>query len=257
MSDRTLYRPMTACTRDIPWCGTTTRRQPVAAKRSSRRIAGWVLACLIATAAGVSVAHWMKVTVPVVAASPSHSDAIPGSQPLPASSGMTEGVDYSYIAYEHGRIVRWPCTGRITIAMLGKGPRGGADALTHSISTLRDITRLPLIDITGSPQAAQADVLIRYTARDIDGDPRILGSTRSRHAGGIFTRSWILLRADVDPASDTGTSTFLHELAHALGAGHATQGTGELMQPTLTRPGSRVGKGDRYALTTLGCTSPT
>jgi hypothetical protein len=74
---------------------------------------------------------------------------------------------------------------------------------------------------------------------------------------GVILSGEVLIRNDTfdtDPRTSEGRHVLMHEISHALGLGHAAEGTPEVMAPRSSS-GDRptVGAGDRTALKDVGC----
>lgn len=206
-----------------------------------------------ATPAPTSAATTPQPDPPTAAPTPSSTPA-EGTAPV-------EGRDFSFLRTEDGEPVGWACDEPITVALADDVPAGADTALDLSIDVLTDATGLPLtIGTRGSP----ADITIHYdklgaTRGDVSfNGPTNLGKAQTTMSGGHITGVLILIRNDTpnaDPATLEGQSVLTHELAHALGLGHADQSTNQLMTPTLTVPVNPelLGPGDLAGLAALGC----
>lgn len=216
------------------------------------------LAAVALVAAGRALA--LPVTDPQTSAS---ADIDPRINP----AQVREGVDYTYLAKVQGHPVKWPCATGITVTLVGKVPTGTMSALRSNVEILRGVTGLDLTtaraDRPGAEQYSQNVISVYY--RNLNGsvgpldlvDENILGQGGPRwdDQGVIYSGS-VLIRADdplTSPTAAPGRRVLLHELAHALGLGHATSES-ELMAP-MTFDDSRptLGTGDITALSNVGC----
>lgn len=201
-----------------------------------------------------------ELSLPSVAPSTSAS-VIPDvvATVTPSTPSLREGYDYSFIQKHNGEPVRWACATSITVALHGDVPAGTAIALENAVAVLEDASGLPL---TITAPNTPAKITVAYGPHgsslgnlDLTGDELGVGGPVFREAEIISGA--VLIRDDrpsTDPTTAIGQATLAHELAHALGLGHAAQDAAQIMSPTLTA-GSvpTLGPGDRAALAHLGC----
>lgn len=250
-----------------PWTPLVLHR--TTPSRHTTLIAAVVIAAAVVVAGGLGTLRGPQVIIPVspelslpsVAPSTvaSATPEVEGTV-TPSMPSLREGYDYSFIQKHNGEPVRWACATPITVALHGDVPAGTAIALEKAVAVLGDASGLPLTIITAPDTAAK--ITVAYGPHgsslghlDLTGDELGVGGPVFRD--GEIISGAVLIRDDrpsTDPATAIGQATLAHELAHALGLGHAAQDAAQLMSPALT-PGSvpTLGPGDRAALARLGC----
>lgn len=194
---------------------------------------------------------------------PSSSQPTPARAPSP--SGLTEGVDYSYLDSSQGAPIRWACDTDITVRIAGPAPEGAGAALSEVVARLADASGLPL-QADHSPESSSTTHTIEvYYAPlgsmagnlQIDEEQTLGRGGPTWEVGGNITSGTVLIRSDTpatDPTTPSGQHVLMHELGHVLGLGHAEPDTPELMAPASgsdSKP--ELGPGDRYALEQVGC----
>ena len=221
-----------------------------------------MLGVIVASLAALSHAAAAKD----VAAAPGQSPSPPPAVADPAKQiDVVEGVDYAYQAHVNGLPVRWPCTATIPVAIEGTVPAGADAAVVAAVDVLRDASGLPLqvshaSEITESEKGA---IRIRY----VDSGHQVYGMSVSEttlgrggptyDTEGTIVSGHVIIRDDIDPKIPLFDQVLLHELAHALGLGHAEQGQPELMAPAASASSqATLGRGDRFALRSIGCNAP-
>lgn len=187
----------------------------------------------------------------------------PGEQVTPSWPGdVKEGRDYSFEAKVHGEPIHWPCTRSIPVAIEGWAPVGAPVALDLVVTRLRDASGLPLAVAAPSqiPANGEGAIRVRYVEEgnqvfgmEVSGD--VVGKGGPVYdSHGVILAGRVIVREDMDPKTTDGQQVLMHEIAHALGLGHAKERLPEVMTPASGIDAWPIlGLGDRFALQSVGC----
>lgn len=183
-----------------------------------------------------------------------------------ATSAVLEGRDYSFMASVNGQPIHWACDQPINIMLIGTSPSGSQETLQSVIGDLKSASGLPLT--LGKPLVTRtmthSTIAVYYAPNGTTIDNLSLNNDDELGVGGpiwnnegVIISGKVLVRNDTpaaDPRTSEGQHVLMHEIAHALGLGHAAEDTPEIMAPH-SAPDDRpvLGEGDRTALTRIGC----
>lgn len=192
------------------------------------------------------------------------------SQWQPAPPPLQYGIDYTFTHRIGREPVRWQPDSSITVRIAGTDSEDRRAALTGVVAELRALTRLDLV--TGEPRSARlvpssipaGEIHVGYlAARTLSGPPARhggqagLGAAARCDAGCCYLRGFVIVNVDLtglDAAAEHALAILRHELAHALGLGHAARPS-LLMHHQLTADTTRYGRGDQHGLALLGSCS--
>lgn len=182
-------------------------------------------------------------------AAPSHVD-----RPVPTPT-LVEGHDYSFVAKVRGAPVAWSCAAPIEVTLVGDSPEGAHDVLILAVDELRAASHLPMVVSAPTPAGLRVDPSGRITVSFASVDaPDVLGRGGPIWDGqGTISAGNVTIQPTVDPTTPRGRHVLMHELAHAVGLGHA-EVEDALMAPK-TGPSARatLEAGDLHALAEVGC----
>ena len=185
----------------------------------------------------------------------------------PAPPPLQYGIDYTFMLRTGREPVRWPCNSPITVRITGPCTPDRHAALAGVVAELRALTRLNLV--TGEPAPARlipaavpdGEIQVQYLAGSklpglpgSHGDHPGLGGASRCTDGCCYVSGFAIINADLaGTLATTGHALAIlrHELAHALGLGHAARPS-LLMHHQITTRVTRYGRGDQHGLTLLG-----
>jgi hypothetical protein len=186
-------------------------------------------------------------------------------QPTPPP--LQYGIDYTFMHRVGREPVRWPNGSTITVRITKPATPDMHAALGVVVTELRTLTRLNLVP--GEPALPRlvpsavpdGEIHVRYlTASNLTdlpgphGDKAGLGSATRCPAGCCYVSGFAIINADLtgpDATTEHALAVLRHELAHAIGLGHAARPS-LLMHPQVTVGTTRYGRGDQYGLALLG-----
>jgi hypothetical protein len=176
------------------------------------------------------------------------------------------GIDYTFMHREGREPVRWR-ESVITVRITGPAASDRHAALAAAVAELRVLTKLNLV--TGDPAPISlappaipdGEIHVRYLAAvklaDLHGRTgghAGLGGALRCTAGCCYVTGYAIINADLaGPDATTGHALAIlrHELAHALGLGHAARPT-LLMHHQIAASTTSYGRGDQHGLALLG-----
>jgi hypothetical protein len=183
---------------------------------------------------------------------------------------VEEGVDYSFLTTSLGtRIPTWTCDTDIPLVLAEPYPAGAEESLEWVAETAEQASALPLE--VAAPEAGLSgtrpgDIVIFYRlpgeAVDVLGielETDVIGRGGPAYNDERILSGIVVIRTDMPeylPSTDAGRLVLLHEVMHALGAGHASEAKegAEVMAPyTDASKTLQLGLGDRFVLQELGC----
>ena len=191
-------------------------------------------------------------------------------QPTPPP--LQYGIDYTFMRRAGGEPVRWPHSSAIAVRITGACTPDRHAALADVAAELRALTRLNLV--TGGPAPARlipsavpdGEIHVRYLAGiklppglpGSHGDPVGVGGASRCPAGCCYVSGFAIINADLagsDATTELALAILRHELAHALGLGHAGRPS-LLMHYRVSARTTRYGRGDQHGLALLGPRPP-
>ena len=186
-------------------------------------------------------------------------------QPTPPP--LQYGIDYTFTHRAGREPVRWPSNAVITVRIAGGGTQDRRAALAFVVAELRTLTRLNLV--TGAPAPAglapsavpDGEIHVGYlTCSKVvgraaqPGDQAGLGGASRCAAGRCYVSGFAIINAGLagpDATAEHALAILQHELAHALGLGHAARPS-LLMHRQMAASTTRYGRGDKHGLALLG-----
>jgi hypothetical protein len=189
-------------------------------------------------------------------------------QPTPPP--LQYGIDYTFMHRTGREPVRWRNRdgSAITVRITGPGTPDRHAALASVVAELRALTRLNLVTGERAPArltcsaVPDGEIHVLYLAdsnlpgRDVD--QAGLGGAARCTAGCCYISGFAIINADLtgpDATTEHALAILRHELAHALGLGHATRRS-LLMHHQVTADITRYGRGDQHGLALLGPRPP-
>ncbi len=197
---------------------------------------------------------------------------IPGNprSPLqwqPTPPPLQYGIDYTFMHRAGREPVRWPDGSAITVRIAGLHNPDRHAALASVVAELRALTRLnlvpgePALPRLGPSVVPGGEIHVRYlTASKLadlpgpHGDKAGLGGAARCPAGCCYVSGFAAINADLtgpDATTEHALAVLRHELAHAIGLGHAARPS-LLMHHQVTAGITRYGRGDQHGLALLG-----
>ena len=189
----------------------------------------------------------------------------------PTPPPLQYGIDYTFMHRTGREPVRWQPGPTITVRIAGPGTQDKHAALTSVVAELRAITQLDLV--TGEPASASlipsavpdGEIHVRYLPAsklaDLPGQPGSragLGGAARCSGGCCYVSGFAIINAEhagPDATTEHALAVLRHELAHAIGLGHAARPS-LLMHHQLSADITRYGRGDQYGLALLGARPP-
>jgi hypothetical protein len=186
-------------------------------------------------------------------------------QPTPPP--LQYGIDYTFTNHAGREPVRWPSGSLITIRLTQPSVLGAGNALAIVVGEIRALTALDLV--IGHPTAKsfnpaatlKGEIHVAYLASSMIDAPSFQCARKAGFGGAIrgtgdhwYTRGFAAVNADLagsDPTSSLALTILRHELAHALGLGHAARPC-LVMHYQLTSSVAGYGRGDQHGLRLLG-----
>jgi hypothetical protein len=183
-------------------------------------------------------------------------------QPTPPP--LQYGIDYTFMHRARREPVRWPPDSTITVKITGPGTPARHAALASVVAELRALTRLNLVTGGRAPAGLvrsavpDGEIHVLYLA---DGNlpgwaagQAGLGGAARCTAGCCYVSGFAIINAALtgpDATAEHALATLRHQLAHALGLGHATRRS-LLMHHQIAAGTTRYGRGDQHGLALLG-----
>jgi hypothetical protein len=186
-------------------------------------------------------------------------------QPTPPP--LQYGIDYTFMHRAGRKPVRWPDGSAITVRIAGLHTPDRRAALASVVAELRALTRLnlvpgePALPRLSASAVPDGEIHVRYlTASKFaglpgpHGDKTGLGGAMRCPAGCCYVSGFAIINADLtgpDATTEHALAVLRHELAHALGLGHAARPS-LLMHHQVTAGITQYGRGDQHGLALLG-----
>ena len=190
-------------------------------------------------------------------------------QPTPPP--LQYGIDYTFMHRVGREPVRWPHSSAITVRITGPGTPDRRAALACVVAELRALTQLNLVTSEPAPASLvpsavpDGEIHVRYLGGSKlarlptrHGDPAGLGGASRCPAGCCYVSGFAIINADLagsDATTEHALAILRHELAHALGLGHAGRPS-LLMHYRVSARTTRYGRGDQHGLALLGPRPP-
>jgi hypothetical protein len=189
----------------------------------------------------------------------------------PSPPPLQYGIDYVFTHRTGREPVRWPHGSAITVRITRPATPDMHAAVTAVVAELRALTKLDLI--TGDPtptslvppEIPDKEIHVRYlTASKLaglagqHGTHAGLGGASLCTAGCCYVTGFAFINADLagpDATAGHALAILRHELAHALGLGHAARPS-SLMHYQLSPGTTTYGRGDQHGLALLGSRPP-
>ena len=186
-------------------------------------------------------------------------------QPTPPP--LQYGIDYTFMHRAGREPVRWPHGSAVTVRITRPATPDRHAALAAVVAELRALTKLDLV--TGEPappslvppEIPDREIHVRYlTASKLaglagrHGGRAGLGGAWRCAAGCCYITGFAFINADLagpDATTERALAILRHELAHALGLGHAARPS-SLMHRQLAYGITLYGRGDQHGLALLG-----
>jgi len=186
-------------------------------------------------------------------------------QPTPPP--LQYGIDYTFMYRAGLEPVRWPHSSPVTVRITGLNTPDRHAALAGAVAELRELTRLNLVTGESAPASLKpsavpdGEIHVLYlTGSNLAGLPGLrgghagLGGASRCPAGCCYISGFAIINAHLagpDATTAHALAILRHELAHALGLGHAAR-RGLLMHHQIAGSTTRYGRGDQHGLALLG-----
>jgi hypothetical protein len=182
----------------------------------------------------------------------------------PPPPPLQYGIDYTFLRHHGAGPVRWQPDQPVTVRLCGPHEPEQVTALAAVVNELAGLTGLGLAAGEPWPRHSRPQAVPEQEIH-VDFLPALsavphfwpcagrfgLGGALTARGMSYYVSGFVILAASViDPRSPLAVAALRHELAHALGLGHAAR-PDLLMYHRLSAATVNFGRGDRYGLSLL------
>jgi Matrixin len=208
------------------------------------------------------------VPAPHLVGTPPQSTPGQPSRWRPPPPPLQYGVDYTFLRRHGSRVVRWEPNQPITVRLCGPHQPEQATTLAAVVAELAGCTGLslttgePRVRYSGPKAVPTQEIHVGFVAalpaapffRPCAGQAGVGGALADRGASHYTSGFVTVATSAIQPRSSMEIAVLRHELAHAVGLGHAAR-PGLLMYHRISAATVDFGRGDLHGLTLLNETA--